>query len=313
MIKITFPSKKQISTILGAVILAASVAYLTAENFRLKQGLGENAGLLASLENQVKNLAETEEKNSETLRRLVLAGESKQSELTDTVTKAIPSVVSIVISKEVPLLQVSYMNPFGNDPFFKNFGIQVPVYQQKGVEKKEVGAGSGFIVSSKGYILTNKHVVFDDSAEYTVLLSNGKQKPATVIYKDPDNDMAIIKIEGNGYPTLSLGDSNTLKAGETVVAIGNALGKFNNSVSVGVVSGIGRTIQAENTTTRSIETLNDVIQTDAAINPGNSGGPLLNLSGKAIGINVATVFGSNSIGFSVPINVLRSAINRYVK
>ena len=200
MIKITMPSKKQTATILGIIILIFSIAYLAVKDYQSKQKLDNLRDSLSALDSQVKKLSEAEGKNGETLRRLVLAGESKQSELTDTVTKAIPSVVSIVISKEVPLLEVSYINPFGNDPFFKNFGVQVPVYQQKGVEKKEVGAGSGFIISSRGYILTNKHVVFDDSAEYTVLLSSGKQKPATIVYKDPDNDMAIIKIDAAVTP-----------------------------------------------------------------------------------------------------------------
>ncbi|MFA5841711.1 MAG: trypsin-like peptidase domain-containing protein [Candidatus Paceibacterota bacterium] len=313
MIKLNMSYKKQAAVILGVIIPAVLLAYLLAENYRLKRDLVKNTVFLSDLNNQLKSLDASEEKNSETLRRLILTSESKQNQLTDTVTKTTPSVVSIVISREVPQLEVSYVNPFGDDPFFRNFGVQVPVYTQKGIEKKEVGAGSGFIVSSNGYILTNKHVVYDDAAEYTVLLSNGKQKSATVVYRDPNNDVAVIKIEGSVYRPLPLGNSDILKVGETVVAIGNALGEFSNSVSVGVVSGIGRTIEAQNQATGAVEELKNIIQTDAAINPGNSGGPLLNLSGEVVGINVATASGSNSIGFSIPINTLKSVIGKYLK
>ena len=145
----------------------------------------------------------------------------------------------------------------------------------------------------------------NDSDSYTVLLSTGKQQTAKVVYKDPNNDIAIVKISGSGYPVVTLGESGGLKLGDTVIAIGNALGQYNNSVSVGVVSGLNRTIQASDPNGAS-ETLNGVIQTDAAINPGNSGGPLLDLNGNVMGINVATVQGSNSIGFSIPVNGVKS-------
>ena len=212
----------------------------------------------------------------------------------------------------MPQLQISYENPFGDDPFFKDFDIRVPVYRQNGTTKQKVGAGSGFLVSQNGYILTNKHVVTDDAASYTVLLSTGKQIAARVVYKDSDDDLAIIKIEGQNYPTVDLGDSSQLKLGQSVVAIGNALGEYNNSVSVGIISGLNRTITAGDSRGRA-EQLTGVIQTDAAINPGNSGGPLIALSGKVIGINVATVMGSNSISFSIPINEIKDVIKDVVR
>ncbi len=222
------------------------------------------------------------------------------------VAKVAPSVVSIVVSKNVPKVEVRYENPFANDPTYQGINIQVPVYHQTGTQSEEVGAGSGFIVRSDGYILTNKHVVSDTGATYTALLSTGVKKTATVIYRDPDNDLAIIKIDGSGYPTVIFGDSSKLVLGQTVAAIGNALGEYSNSVSVGIVSGLNRTIDATDESGGSGEKLTGVIQTDAAINPGNSGGPLLDLSGNVVGINVATVSGSNNIAFSIPINDVKS-------
>lgn len=232
---------------------------------------------------------------------------SQEEQLTAAVAKASPAVVSIVISKDVPKLEVRCVNPFGNDPFFKNTNICIPQYHQTGTTHQEVGAGTGFIIRSDGYIMTNRHVVSDQNADYTVLLSTGEQKTGQVVYRDDSNDVAIIKISGGGYMPLSLGDSSALKLGQTVAAIGNALGEYNNSVSVGIISGLNRTIKAQDNT-GSAETLTGVIQTDAAINPGNSGGPLLNLSGEAIGINVAIEAGANSIGFAIPVDDIMSII-----
>jgi serine protease Do len=246
----------------------------------------------------------------EMLNREQVIKKSQDELLTAAVSKNSPAVVSIVISKDVPQLEVVYQNPFGDDPFFKDFGFQIPVYRQNGVTNQKVGAGSGFLVTGSGYIITNKHVVADDTASYTVLLSSGKQEKATVVYKDPTHDVALIKIAGANYPIVSVGDSRNLKLGQTVVAIGNALGEYNNSVSVGIVSGLNRTIEASGG--NITEKLVGIIQTDAAINPGNSGGPLLDLDGKVIGVNVATVAGSSNISFSIPINAVREAIKKMV-
>jgi S1-C subfamily serine protease len=238
---------------------------------------------------------------------------SEDDLLTAAVAKVAPAVVSIVISKNVPQLEVTYVNPFGDDPFFKDFGARIPVYRQKGTVKQKVGAGTGFLVSSNGYIVTNRHVVDDTSASYTVLLADGKQLVATVIYRDPSHDLAIVKINGSGYATASLGDSSSLKLGQRVAAIGNALGEYNNSVSVGIVSGLNRTITAGDSRGGSQETLTDVIQTDAAINPGNSGGPLIDLNGNVVAVNVATVAGSNNISFALPIDSIKSTITSAIK
>ncbi|KKW08232.1 MAG: 2-alkenal reductase [Candidatus Kaiserbacteria bacterium GW2011_GWA2_49_19] len=231
-----------------------------------------------------------------------------------------PAVVSIIITKDLPVFEEYYTSPFEqffNDPFFQ---IQIPQYRQKGTEKKEIGGGSGFIVSEDGLVLTNKHVVLDAEADYTVLTNDGQKFPAKVLAKDPIQDLALLKIERekdvdqNGrlttkpFTVVKLGDSSKLEIGQTVIAIGNALGEFRNTVSVGVVSGLSRTITASGGT--FVETIEDVIQTDAAINKGNSGGPLLNLRGEVIGINTATVQDAQSIGFAIPIDLAKRDIQQ---
>ena len=223
------------------------------------------------------------------------------------VDEASPAVVSIVASRDVPIVEQYYVDPFGNDPFFKQFfgdqgsGVQIPQYREKGTEKKEVSAGTGFFVSAEGMILTNKHVVADAEAEYTVFMNDGSKKPAKVLARDPLQDLAVVKVEGAGYSFLRLGDSSGIKIGQAVIAIGNALGEFRNTVSVGVVSGLERSIVA-NGADAGPEALQELIQTDAAINPGNSGGPLINLNGEVIGINTATARGAENISFTIPIN-----------
>jgi len=159
--------------------------------------------------------------------------------------------------------------------------------------------------------LTNKHVVLDEEADYTVFTNDGESYTAKVLAKDAIQDIAVLKIDqSNGEPfsVVKFGDSDKLKSGQTVVAIGSALGEFRNTVSVGVISALGRTITASGG--GLVETLEDVIQTDAAINKGNSGGPLLNLRGEVIGINTATVMGAQSISFAIPINYAKRGVEQ---
>lgn len=222
------------------------------------------------------------------------------------VEDASPAVVSIVASKDVPVIERYYVDPFGNDPFFQQFfgggsGLQVPQYRQKGTQKQDVSSGTGFIVSSDGLILTNKHVVADTEAEFTVLMNDGRKKPAKVLARDTAQDLAVLKIEGQNLPAVRFGDSSQVKIGQAVIAIGNALGQFRNTVSVGVISGLERSITAGSGGGES-ESLQELIQTDAAINPGNSGGPLLNIAGEVIGIDTAMATGAENIGFALPIN-----------
>lgn len=229
----------------------------------------------------------------------------------DAVKKTNPSVVSITISKEVPTYEIivdpkNQQNIFGD--LFPGIPFDItPQYKQNGTQKKQIGGGSGFFVSSDGLIVTNRHVVEDTTAFYTVFTNDGKKHEAKVVARDPVLDIALIKIEGTDFPPLSFGNSDSLLTGQTVIAIGNALGEFKNTVSVGVISGLSRSVTAGSSFGKA-ELLDHVIQTDAAINPGNSGGPLLDLSGRVIGVNVAVVQGSQGIGFALPINSVKGAI-----
>lgn len=223
------------------------------------------------------------------------------------VEKASDSVVSIVVTKDVPKIDSFFSDPFFDDPFFNPFGFrQREQGDQEDIEteKQEIGGGTGFIVDSEGYIVTNRHVVSDDEAEYTVIFNNEEKIQAKVLAVDSFLDVAILKVEKNSLPFLEFGDSEKLRAGQTVIAIGNSLGEFRNTVSKGIISGLKRNIEASDGYRQS-EALEEVIQTDAAINPGNSGGPLLNLYGQVIGVNVAMAQGAENIGFAIPSNQIK--------
>lgn len=228
--------------------------------------------------------------------------DSRDKIIVDTVKRVAPSVVSIVISKYLPKVKdvnaSSFFNPFMFDD--ADDGAK---------QKVKIGGGSGFVVHENGLILTNKHVVFEEDAEYTVITNDHKEYPATVLSRDPLNDIAILKVDAKGLPALNLGDSTKLQLGETVVAIGNALGMFSNSVSKGIISGLARSISASLGSGGHMENLRGVIQTDVAINQGNSGGPLLNLDGQVIAINTAIIYGAQNIGFSIPINLAKRDIS----
>jgi S1-C subfamily serine protease len=254
---------------------------------------------------------------------------SYEQAIIDAAKNVSPSVVNIVISKNVPTYEEQYINPFGdngsNNPFgdlFPNFNFEIPQQVQNGTQLQEVGAGSGFIVSADGLVLTNKHVVSDSQAEYTVFTNDGQKYPAKVLALDPVQDLAVVKIsrpsgtpsnDGGTFKPVILGDSAGIQIGQTAIAIGNALGQFSNTVSVGVVSGLGRTIFASDQTGGFSETLENIIQTDAAINAGNSGGPLVNLKGEVIGVNVAMAEGAQSVGFALPINLAKKDIDQVAK
>ena len=215
--------------------------------------------------------------------------------IVNTVKKASASVVSIVLTKDVPIYEEYF-----NDPF-----QLFPQYEEKGTEKQKVGGGSGIIVSTDGLILTNRHVVEEEDVDYTVITNNGEKYSAKVLARVPIRDLAILKIEENNLSVAKLGDSDKLEPGQTAIAIGYALGELKNTVSVGVISGLGRDISSFFSET---VVLDEAIQTDAAINPGNSCGPLLNLSGEVIGINVAMAYGAENIGFTIPINNAKKII-----
>ena len=232
---------------------------------------------------------------------------SQEQAVINVVRQYSPAVVSIVISKDVPIMEEYFYNPFGEDsPFI----IEVPGFRQNGTKKQEIGGGTGFIVSSDGMIVTNKHVVLDKKAEYSVFTNDGRKYPAKVLARDPIQDLAILKIEPiseEAFATVRLGDSSGVQIGQTVIAIGNALGEFRNTVSVGAISGLKRTVSASSNQGFT-ENLEDIIQTDAAINLGNSGGPLLNLKGEVIAVNTAVAESAQNIGFAIPINSLKRGI-----
>jgi S1-C subfamily serine protease len=184
-----------------------------------------------------------------------------------------------------------------------------------GIKKKiERNIGSGFIVSADGLIITNKHVVDQENAKFRVRLNNGDMLDVEKIYKDPVNDLALLKVSPKKpLIALALGDSDKLKLGQTTIAVGTPLGEFTNSVTTGIISGLGRGITAGSPFDPVQEKLDDVIQTDAAISPGNSGGPLLNSLGEVIGVNSAVSSEGENIGFAIPINAVKRLLGDFDK
>ena len=237
------------------------------------------------------------------LERKVLTEESVVIEV---VEKYAPSVVTIGIKKTERVA-----DPF--EGFFDPFGFfnlpRNPMPEEQNIEQD---IGSGFVVSSVGLIVTNKHVVADTSANYRVFTRDDKLYEVEKIYRDPANDLAILKVSAppGELKAVELGDSSQLKVGQFVIAIGTALGEFRNTVTTGVISGLGRGIVAGSPFEGS-ESLDNVIQTDAAINPGNSGGPLINSAGQVVGVNVAVASGAQNIGFALPINVVKEMLDNF--
>lgn len=233
----------------------------------------------------------------------------EESATIDVVKKASPAVVSVVAKKDYSKI---FGNESQNQEYNDYFGF--PFFRQRlpqGIQ--EIGAGSGFIISSDGIIMTNKHVATISGADqYTVVTNDGKNYDAKVLATDPSTDIAFMKIEAKDLPTIELGNSESVQIGDTVIAIGNALGEYRNTVTKGIISGLARTITAGDGTGNS-ETLRNVIQTDAAINQGNSGGPLLNMAGQAIGINTAIDSQGQLVGFALPINIAKSDLESVKK
>ena len=188
-------------------------------------------------------------------------------------------------------------------------------YGRYSISRETQGAGTGIIVSSNGYILTNKHVVDGASTVSVVLYDGTSYDSAEVIATDPLNDIAFLKIDGaDNLTAAELGDSKTLNIGQQVIAIGNALGQYQNSVTSGIISGTNRTITASSSdSSTDTETLTDMIQTDASINSGNSGGPLVNAKGQVIGINTAVDSSAQGIGFAIPIGAAKGMLSEILE
>jgi serine protease Do len=226
----------------------------------------------------------------------------EHSTIIDTVRKVMPSVVSVIITKSLSDLEreLPHANQKHHNP---PHCLHIPPDKIDAHGMVQVGGGSGFVVESSGIILTNKHVIAEPNASYTILTNDNERYDAEVLARDPLNDVAILRIKpGRKLPVVELGRSDRLELGQTVLAIGNALGIFKNTVSRGIVSGLSRSVSAQADPKSPPQELRGLIQTDAAINPGNSGGPLVDIFGRAIGINAAVVFGAQNINFAIPVN-----------
>jgi serine protease Do len=225
---------------------------------------------------------------------------NEESVVIEVAERVSPSVVTVSEKRQQVVL----------DPFSTPFGFfRMPSGRSETIEQD---IGTGFFVSGDGLVVTNKHVVESQDTEYKVITKDGKEYDVKKIFRDPVNDLAILHIDGtNGITPVTLGDSSKLKVGQFVVAIGTALGEFRHTVTTGVISGLGRGIEAGDPFGGSIEELDNVIQTDAAINPGNSGGPLLNSAGEVIGVNVAVAGGAENIGFAIPIAVVKESLDNF--
>lgn len=216
----------------------------------------------------------------------------EENNIINVVEKTSASVVSIGVTGRA-------VNPF--DPFAQS-------------RTQNSTIGTGFVVAQdKGLIVTNRHVVSDANTTYTVIDKTGKKYEVIKIYRDPNLDLALVQVKDLSVPAIDLGDSSQLKVGQTVIAIGNALGRLDNTVTTGIVSGLGRSVTAGDPFGGELEQLDNLIQTDAAINPGNSGGPLLNSGSQVIGVNVATTEGAQNIGFAIPINSVKSIVDEFVR
>ncbi|PIQ77996.1 hypothetical protein COV82_02195 [Candidatus Peregrinibacteria bacterium CG11_big_fil_rev_8_21_14_0_20_46_8] len=260
----------------------------------------------------------------------------EESDTIAAIEKVAPAVLSVVATKDVEVFMNQGRDPFFNDPFFRDFfGIpeQQPQQQQPETERLRVGGGTGFIIQEDGLAITNKHVVNDPQADYSALTNEGVEYDVEVIARDPVNDLAIIQLHEKGrrdeerrtgeerefgpkpknMPKVELGDSTKLQVGQNVLAIGNARGEYANSVTSGIVSAIGRDIQAGDSSGQFSELLTGLIQTDAAINFGNSGGPLINLAGQVVGVNTAIDAAATGIGFAIPINQIKPALESVAK
>jgi len=211
----------------------------------------------------------------------------EESAIIDVVDKVSPSVVSVVLKTS-------------NFDFFS------------GVTESEQGIGTGFIVDANGLIVTNSHVADNVEGEYSVVLKDGRTFDVNKIHLDEMSDLAILEITARDLTPVELGDSGALRVGQRAIAIGNALGKFQNTVTTGVISGISRQLRASGGLGET-KLYENAIQTDAALNPGNSGGPLLNSSGQVIGINVATTMGADNISFAIPVNDLKPILEIFIK
>jgi S1-C subfamily serine protease len=304
------PAKKTPSlttgTLFVVVIIAVIFSSLFGAIFGFLAASVDKRDVMSLLEkNKIPLAFDQKEKNTVSIVEPPKTFMDEEETIIQVVENATEAVVSIVVTKDVPIFRNFYGSPF--DFFFDPFGGREP--EQNGTQRQEVGGGTGFFISQDGMIVTNKHVVAEEDAQYTVITQDGTEYEAYVMARDPMRDIAVIKIEGENFPMLELGNSDDIKVGQTVIAIGNSLGEFSNSVSRGIVSGLQRDVVAGSSFGRS-ERLTNIIQTDAAINPGNSGGPLLDIHGRVVGVNTAVARGAENVGFALPINPIKNTLEQ---
>ena len=281
-----------------------TIAILSAVFGFIAGGIGN--AFFPQLSNKIGSAVQNNNEKSVEIQKEIIVQED--SVIIDVVEKSSPAVVSIVITKDVPKFKSLFDDP-------SNFGFFSNPFRSQGeaeTETQKVGGGSGFLISEDGMIITNRHVVEDEDASYTVVTNDGEEFSAKVLARHPLLDVALINIEGNDFPVIEFADSDSLKVGQTAIAIGNPLGEFSNSVSRGIISGLKRNITAGSGFSRT-ERLTDIIQTDAAINPGNSGGPLIDIHGRVMGVNVAMAQGVENIGFALPGNQVKKFIDQVQK
>lgn len=277
---------------LGKTVILLLIAFLLGGAFIANQ---QGISLWAAITGQTSPSTATTQLNKTSTAALTIP-EGTVS-IADMVEKASPAVVNIKSSVKVNSGQG---NPYLNDPFFRDF-----FGNQSTAPQYETGIGTGFLISSDGYILTNEHVI-EDAVKVTVQMNGQADEiPAQIINSDRDLDLAVLKISGSNYPTLPLGNSDEMRAGDGVVAIGQPYG-LDHTVTTGVISAKGRPITIEDREYKNL------IQTDAAINPGNSGGPLLNLNGQVIAINTAISAEAQGIGFAIPINTVNDVLQKLI-
>lgn len=238
--------------------------------------------------------------SSEAIRSRLRTVEEKS--ITNVVELTDKAVVSVIVSKDLPILEEYYEDV----EVFGDFRVVQKRSRQVGESRQEIGGGTAFFINKDGLLITNDHVVSDEGASYTVVTNDGVVYDAEVILRDKSLDLALLQVNGTDFPIIKLSSSDILVPGQTVVAIGNSLGEFQNTVSKGIISGLGRSVFAEDN-----RVYNDVIQTDAAINTGNSGGPLINTRGELIGVNFSIVEGANSVAFAVPVSDVKNFIDGY--
>ncbi len=220
------------------------------------------------------------------------------------VEQVTPAVVSVIARKpRGEIVKDQVLSSQNSDVVFSD----TPLTASEANQLIDVSSGTGFFVSTDGYIVTNHHVIDVPNAKLFVVTNDGKELEASLVDTDPALDLSILHVQGSGFKAVTLGDSDKIRIGQTAIAVGNTLSEFRNTVTKGVISGINRHVTA-GVSVNSSEVIEKAIQTDAAINPGNSGGPLINLLGEVIGINTAVSFDGQAVAFAIPINQAKRAI-----